>query len=146
MSEYTHLSAADRTTMMVMLAEGCDQSTIAIRLGRNRGTISRELARNNARLDRDIGERPEAYDAVKAQSRADALAHAPGPRKLARAARSGFPGTPTGGPWRGTTTTGPTSAARWRRWWRASSAGDGRSWPRFRYRRIHSNPHYNELP
>ena len=70
--------------MMVMLAEGCDQSTIGRRLGRNRGTISRELARNNARLDRDIGERPEAYDAVKAQSRADALAHAPGPRKLAR--------------------------------------------------------------
>ena len=83
MSQYTHLSAAERTAMMVMLVEGCDQSTVARRLGRNRGTISRELARNNARLDRDAGIRPEPYDAIKAQSRADALAHALGPRKLA---------------------------------------------------------------
>lgn len=78
---YTQLSAADRTTVMVMLAEGSNQSAIARHLNRDRSVISRELGRNNARLDRDTRQRP-IYDAARAQARADALAHAPGPRKL----------------------------------------------------------------
>jgi transposase, IS30 family len=81
-TSYQHLTSAERTTLMVMLAECQSQSDIARALGRNRSTISRELDRNGARLDRDTSVR-DAYDATRAQDRADALAHAPGPKKLA---------------------------------------------------------------
>ena len=81
-TRYGHLNACERATLMVMLAEGQSQSAVARRLGRDRATISRELARNGARLDRDVGERAAPYDAGTAQGRADALAHALGPRKL----------------------------------------------------------------
>ena len=61
---YTQLSAAERTTLMVRLAEGCSQSAVAGLLGRDRSTISRELARN-----RVCG----AYDSVLADARAREL-------------------------------------------------------------------------
>ena len=79
---YTHLSCAERGTLMAMLAEGKSQSAIARALERDRSTISRELARNAARCDPDTGARANAYDAHNAQQRAAALAHALGPKKL----------------------------------------------------------------
>lgn len=71
---YSHLTAAERTTLMVMLAEGSSQSAVAAHLRRDRSTISRELARNGTD---DITTR-QAYDAVLADQRARALREAPG--------------------------------------------------------------------
>ena len=80
---YTHLSCEERTTLMGLLAEGKSPSAIARALERDRSTIGRELARNGARRDPDTGERANAYDAQAAHARAEELAHAPGPKKLA---------------------------------------------------------------
>lgn len=71
---YSHLTAAERTTLMVMLAEGSSQSAVAGHLRRDRSTISRELARNGTD---DITTR-QPYDAVLADQRARALREAPG--------------------------------------------------------------------
>src|SRR5712671_2002263 len=71
---YSHLTAAERTTLMVMLAEGSSQSAVAAHLRRDRSTISRELARNGTD---DITTR-QPYDAVLADQRARALREAPG--------------------------------------------------------------------
>lgn len=71
---YSHLTAAERTTLMVMLAEGSSQSAVAAHLRRGRSTISRELARNGTD---DITTR-QPYDAVLADQRARALREAPG--------------------------------------------------------------------
>jgi IS30 family transposase len=70
---YSHLTAAERTTLMVMLAEGSSQSAVAAYLRRDRSTISRELARNGTD---DITTR-QPYDAVVADQRARALREAP---------------------------------------------------------------------
>ena len=78
-TNYNHLSAAERTTLMVMLAEGLSPSTVAQHLGRSRSTISRELGRN--RSGADDGHEP--YDAIVADERARSLRAAPGlTRKL----------------------------------------------------------------
>jgi IS30 family transposase len=71
---YSHLTAAERTTLMVMLADGSSQSAVAAHLRRDRSTISRELARNGTY---DITTR-QPYDAVLADQRARALREAPG--------------------------------------------------------------------
>jgi IS30 family transposase len=71
---YSHLTAAERTTLMVMLAEGSSQSAVAAHLRRDRSTISRELARNGTD---DITTR-QPYDAMLADQRARALREAPG--------------------------------------------------------------------
>ena len=60
------MSAAERTTLMVMLAEGLPPSTAAQHLGRSRSTISRELARNRS----GAGDIHEPYDAIVADERA----------------------------------------------------------------------------
>ena len=64
-TSYGHLTAAERTTLMVMLAEGSNQSAVATHLRRDRSTISRELARNGSD-DRDMRKR---YDAVLSSER-----------------------------------------------------------------------------
>jgi len=69
-SIYNQLTAAERTTLMVMRAEGASQSFVADHLGRDRSTICRELARNN-------GSQPAGYDAVLADARARDLRAAP---------------------------------------------------------------------
>lgn len=79
---YTHLSAAERAALMVGLAAGARPAAIARELGRCRSTISRELKRNQALPNRDTGESETHYDAVRAQARAETLAHQLGPRKL----------------------------------------------------------------
>jgi IS30 family transposase len=71
---YNHLSAAERTTLMVMLAEGLHPSTVARHLGRSRSTISRELGRNRS----GAGDIQETYDAIVADDRARSLRAAPG--------------------------------------------------------------------
>lgn len=81
-NHYQQLSSAERSTIMMRLAEGVRESAIARELGRSRSTISRELERNGARLDRDTGKR-KPYDAMDAHERATQLAQAPGTRKLA---------------------------------------------------------------
>ena len=68
---YTQLSAAERTTLMVMLAEGKSLNAIGLHLGRWPSTLSREIARNRA-----ADAKP--YDAMRAHERAQALACAPG--------------------------------------------------------------------
>ena len=45
-TSYGHLSAAERTTLMVMLSQGANQSAVAEHLKRDRSTICRELGRN----------------------------------------------------------------------------------------------------
>src|SRR6516164_5780139 len=45
-TNYEHLTAEERATLMVMRADGCSQRAVARRLGRSPSTISRELARN----------------------------------------------------------------------------------------------------
>ena len=77
-TNYEHLTAAERTTLMVMLAEGASQRATAAHLGRSPSTISRELARNRTEHRPDPGDAPAAYDAVLANQRARALLHAPG--------------------------------------------------------------------
>ena len=73
-TSYNHLSAAERTTLMVMLAEGLPPSTVALHLGRSRSTISRELGRNRS----GAGDIQEPYDAIVADDRARSLRAAPG--------------------------------------------------------------------
>ena len=69
-SIYNHLTAAERTTLMVMRAEGASQTAIAEYLRRDRSTICRELARNS-------GSQVAGYDAVLADARARDLRAAP---------------------------------------------------------------------
>ncbi len=69
-SIYNHLTAAERTTLMVMRAEGSSQTAIAEYLRRDRSTICRELARNS-------GSQVAGYDAVLADARARDLRAAP---------------------------------------------------------------------
>ena len=70
-SSYNQLTAAERTTLMVMRAEGASQSFVADHLGRDKSTISRELARNR-------GPQAAGYDAILADARARDLRAAPG--------------------------------------------------------------------
>ena len=72
-TSYYHLSAAERTTLMVMLAEGLPPITVARHLGRSRSTISRELGRNRS----GAGDIQEPYDAIVADDRARSLLAAP---------------------------------------------------------------------
>ena len=74
-TSYNHLSAAERTTLMVMVAEGLRPSTVARHLGRSRSTISRELGRNPY-LVPAIDKNPD--DAIVADDRARSLRAAPG--------------------------------------------------------------------
>lgn len=69
-SIYNHLTSAERTTLMVMRAEGASQTAIAEYLRRDRSTICRELARNS-------GSQVAGYDAVLADARARDLRAAP---------------------------------------------------------------------
>jgi len=62
-SIYNQLTAAERTALKVMRAEGASQSFAAEHLGRNRSTICRELARN-------VGSQSAGYDAILADARA----------------------------------------------------------------------------
>ena len=78
-TSYGHLSAAERTTLMVMLAGGANQSAVAEHLKRDRSTICRELARNRG----DASNLVQPYDAILADERARSLRAAPGlDRKL----------------------------------------------------------------
>jgi len=72
-TNYNHLSAAERTTLMVMLADGLSPSSAARHLGRSRSTISRELARNQS----SSGDGHQSYDAITADERAGSLRAAP---------------------------------------------------------------------
>jgi IS30 family transposase len=45
-TNYDHLTAEERATLMVMRADGCSQRAVARCVGRSPSTISRELARN----------------------------------------------------------------------------------------------------
>ena len=71
-SIYNQLTSAERTTLMVMRAEGASQSFVADHLGRDRSTICRELARNRSTCE------SAGYDAVLADARARDLRAAPG--------------------------------------------------------------------
>jgi IS30 family transposase len=75
---YTHLSGIERTTIMVMRAEGFSPSRIAVQMGRDRSTIGRELARNGAGPSREPDAPARPYDATEADRRAKALLHASG--------------------------------------------------------------------
>jgi transposase, IS30 family len=44
-TNYEHLTAEERATLMVTRADGCSQREVAGSLGRSPSTISRELAR-----------------------------------------------------------------------------------------------------
>ena len=73
-SIYNQLTALERTTLMVMWAEGASQSFVANHLGRDRSTICRELARNRgSQTSQTTG-----YDAVLADARARDLRAATG--------------------------------------------------------------------
>jgi len=75
-TSYEHLTAEERSTLMLMLAEGSSQRAIARNLGRSPSTISRELARTSSTA------RP--YNASQAGKRALAMRHEPRrSRKLA---------------------------------------------------------------
>lgn len=45
-TNYEHLTAEERATLMVMRADGCSQRAVARSLGRSPSTVCRELARN----------------------------------------------------------------------------------------------------
>ena len=45
-TNYEHLTAEERATLMVMQADGCSQRAVARSLGRSPSTVCRELARN----------------------------------------------------------------------------------------------------
>ena len=70
-TNYEHLSAEERATIMLMRGEGCSLRAMARRLHRARSTISRELARNSGDTS--------AYDARQAGARARALRRKPRP-------------------------------------------------------------------
>jgi IS30 family transposase len=55
-TNYEHLTAEERATLMVMRADGCSQRAVARCLGRSPSTISRELARN-ASCCKPVGDR-----------------------------------------------------------------------------------------
>jgi transposase, IS30 family len=75
-TSYEHLTAEERSTLMLMRAEGSSQRAIARNLGRSPSTISRELARTSSTA--------KAYDASQAGKRAVAMRHEPRrSRKLA---------------------------------------------------------------
>src|SRR3954471_4273841 len=77
-TNYEHLTAAERSTLMVMQAEGASQRAVAAHLGRSPSTLNRELARNRAGHGPDVGHALAPYDAVLADQRARALLQAPG--------------------------------------------------------------------
>lgn len=70
-TNYEHLTAEERATLMVMRADGCSQRAVARCLGRSPSTISRELARN-ASCGRPVGDTTAVipYDASLAGKRA----------------------------------------------------------------------------
>ena len=74
---YHHLTAAERTTLMVMRAEGRSLRAAAAHLGRSPSTLSREVARNRGHVAIS-GDTPAPYDAVLADQRARRLLQAPG--------------------------------------------------------------------
>ncbi|MEV6971843.1 IS30 family transposase [Hamadaea sp. NPDC051192] len=73
-----YLSLAEREEIAVGRAAGQSMRAIARRLGRHPSTISRELVRN-----RVLGGNQGGYRAMLAQSKAEARARRPKPRKLA---------------------------------------------------------------
>ena len=77
-SGYRHLTAAERTTLMVMLAAGASQGAVAEHLGRSPSTISRELERNRIKSAAATSCLTAPYDAVLADQRARTLSQAPG--------------------------------------------------------------------
>jgi IS30 family transposase len=84
-TNYEHLTAEERATLMVMWADGCSQRAVARSLGRSPSTISRELARN-ASCCKSVRDTSAAapYDASLAGKRALVLRHEPRrSRKLA---------------------------------------------------------------
>src|ERR1700674_2735553 len=70
---YNHLSAAERTTLMVMLAEGLPPSAVARHRACSDSTFRRELGRNRS----GAGDIQEPYDAIVADDRARSLRAAP---------------------------------------------------------------------
>lgn len=84
--QYHQLSAEERGTITVMLAQGASARAIARLLGRAPSTIARELARNGHRRGGPRMGRPRLpYDATRAGQRARRLRHkARRARKLAR--------------------------------------------------------------
>jgi transposase, IS30 family len=68
-TSYEHLTAEDRSTLMLMCAEGSSQRAIARNLGRSPSTISRELARTSSTA--------KPYDASQAGKQALAMRHEP---------------------------------------------------------------------
>src|SRR6516162_9104265 len=77
-TNYEHLTAEERATLMVMRADGCIQRAVARCLGRSPSTISRELARN-ASCCKLVGNTIAVipYDASLAGKRALELRHEP---------------------------------------------------------------------
>ena len=73
---YHHLTAAERTTLMVMRAAGRSLRAAAAHLGRSPSTLSREVARNRGHVAIS-GDTPAPYDAVLADQRARRLLQAP---------------------------------------------------------------------
>ena len=75
-TSYEHLTAEERSALMLMRAEGSSQRAIARNLGRSPSTISRELARTSSTA--------KPYDASRAGKRALSMRHEPRrSRKLA---------------------------------------------------------------
>ena len=77
-TNYEHLTAEERATLMVMRADGCSQRAVARCLGRSPSTVSRELARN-ASCCKPVGDTIVviSYDASLAGKRALELRHEP---------------------------------------------------------------------
>ena len=77
-TNYEHLTAEERATLMVMRADGCSQRAVARSLGRNPSTISRELTRN-ASCCKPVGDTIAviSYDASLAGKRALVLRQEP---------------------------------------------------------------------
>src|ERR1700675_582083 len=77
-TNYEHLTAEERATLMVMRADGCSQRAVARCLGRSPSTISRELARN-ASCCKPVGDTIAVipYDASLAGKRALVLRQEP---------------------------------------------------------------------
>lgn len=85
---YSHLSAEERSAIMVMLASGSSMRAAAELLGRSASTVHRELRRNGYKTAAEShGGRPRktpSYDATRASLRAQRLRRQPRvPRKLA---------------------------------------------------------------